>query len=135
MADKFDKIVETADKLYSEFEVTKLYDYLYQFKDCENDEILWRLARTATDKGKASGKADVKKACIYEAYGYVQQALKINKNNYACHKWYAILLDYTGEYEGTKKRISNAYLVKEHFLKAIELNPKDATSIHSLGYW
>jgi len=30
-------------------------------------------------------------------------------------QWYAILLDYTGEYEGTKQRITNSYLVKEHF--------------------
>lgn len=81
-----DKIVEMADKLYSEFEVTKLYDYLIEFKDCENDEILWRLARAATDKGKASGKPEVKKACIYEAYEYIKRALEINQNNYACHK-------------------------------------------------
>ena len=31
-------------------------------------------------------------------------------------QWYAILLDYVGEYEGTKQRIANAFLVKEHFI-------------------
>ncbi|WAR12094.1 RMD1-like protein [Mya arenaria] len=30
------------------------------------------------------------------------------------HKWYAILLDYTGEFEGKKQRIKNAFQVKEH---------------------
>lgn len=50
-------------------------------------------------------------------------------------QWYAILLDIVGGYEGTKKRIENAYVVKEHFQKANELNPEDATSLHTLGFW
>jgi len=29
-------------------------------------------------------------------------------------QWYAILLDYTAEIEGRKKRIQNSYLVKQH---------------------
>src|SRR6218665_1097724 len=31
-------------------------------------------------------------------------------------QWYAIMLDYVGEYEGTKERISKAYHIKDHFL-------------------
>ncbi|KAL3859144.1 hypothetical protein ACJMK2_009376 [Sinanodonta woodiana] len=128
-------IILEADKLYAQDEVFKLYDFLFQYKDMANDEILWRLARATVDKGKHSEDPNVKKMCMYEAFEYIKQALALNSNNFACHKWYAILLDYTGEYEGTKKRIANSFLVRKHFVKAIKLNPKDATSLHSLGYW
>ncbi|KAL4235115.1 regulator of microtubule dynamics [Mactra antiquata] len=127
-------ITEEADRLYSENKAEELYTYLVQFKDQENDEILWRLARAAVDKGKLSD-VNEKKALYYEAYDYIKRALALNDNNFAVHKWYAVLLDYTGELEGKKQRIKNSYEVKEHFERAIELNPSDATSIHSLGYW
>jgi len=31
-------------------------------------------------------------------------------------QWYAIMLDYVGEYEGTKERISKAFKIKDHFV-------------------
>jgi tetratricopeptide (TPR) repeat protein len=46
---------------------------------------------------------------------------------------YAILLDYIGEYEGTKARIEKAYIVREHMELAIKLDPLDATSRHIFG--
>nr|XP_055159356.1 regulator of microtubule dynamics protein 1 isoform X3 [Nyctereutes procyonoides] len=49
--------------------------------------------------------------------------------------WYAICISDVGDYEGIKAKIANAYVIKEHFEKAIELNPKDATSIHLMGIW
>ncbi|XP_061197194.1 regulator of microtubule dynamics protein 1-like [Saccostrea echinata] len=133
--DELKTVIETADKLYLDYKIQELYDYLIEFKDCESDEVMWRLARAATDKGKASSDQKVKKSCMYEAFEYAKKALQLNDKNFACHKWYAVLLDYTGEYEGTKARISNSFSVKKHFLRAVELNPKDATSIHSIGYW
>lgn len=132
--DKLQQILKEADRLYSQNEAMALYDYLIQFKDMENDEVLWRLARAAVDKGKLS-KDNEKKRLYYEAFDYVKKALTLNQDNFAVHKWYAILLDYTGEFEGNKQRITNSFQVKQHFQRAIELNPKDATSIHSLGQW
>lgn len=129
-----DKVIEEAKKLYDQNEMMSLYDLLVKYKDCNNDEILWRLARAACDKGKILGGKEREKF-MYEGFEYVKKALELNPENSACHKWYAIMLDYIGGYEGTKKRISNAYTIKEHFLKAIELNPKDPTCYYSLGYW
>ncbi|XP_022344321.2 regulator of microtubule dynamics protein 1-like [Crassostrea virginica] len=131
----YKEVIDAAEKLYQEFKVQDLYDFLIKFKECENDEVLWRLARATTDKGKASADQEEKRSCMFEAFEYAKKALQLNENNFACHKWYAVLLDYTGEYEGTKARISNSFDVKKHFLRATELNPNDATSIHSLGYW
>lgn len=83
-------VIETAEQLYQDYKVQELYDYLVQFKDYTNDEVLWRLARATTDKGKDSTDAEVKKSCMFEAFEYAKRALQINENNFACHKVYKI---------------------------------------------
>lgn len=130
------QVIRVADKLYSETEVEQLYVHLKPFKESTNPEVIWRLARATCDKAKSTSDKTLRKELMYEALSYAERALALGKDtNFACHKWYAIMLDYVGEYEGTKERISKAYHIKDHFLKAIELNPKDATSVHLIGYW
>ncbi|XP_012945020.1 regulator of microtubule dynamics protein 1 [Aplysia californica] len=128
------QLIEEVEALYEKKEFDKMYDLLIPHKDTTDADVLWRLARAATEVGKARG-GEERQAKIFEAFGYSTRALELDDKNFACHKWYGILLDYTAEYEGTKQRISNAYKVKEHFMKAIELNPKDATTMYCLGLW
>nr|KAI8762001.1 regulator of microtubule dynamics protein 1 [Biomphalaria glabrata] len=128
------KVIDESEALYEKKDFPGCYDLLVAHENSNDANILWRLARAATEKGKM-GEGDERKKYIYEAWGYISKALELDNTNFACHKWYGILLDYTAEYEGTKQRISNAFKVKEHFMKAIELNPKDATTLHCLGYW
>ena len=45
------------------------------------------------------------------------------------------MLDKKSSYEGLKERISRSFDVKKHIERACELNPKDGTSFHLLGYW
>lgn len=131
-----DLIIEEADRLYHSYEILPHYNHLIQHKDSNNDDILWRLARATRDVANmASTTSDDKKRLTYEALEYVKRALDLNGTNYACHKWYAICLSDVGDYEGVKQKISNAYVIKDHFEKAIALNPKDATSVHLLGLW
>lgn len=128
-------ITTQADELYLQNSVDELYEHMKKFSDSSDAEILWRLARATCDKAKSSSDKTQRKELMYDAFHAAERAIKAGDSNFACHKWYAIMLDYVGEYEGTKERISNAFKIKEHFLKAIELNPKDATSVHLLGYW
>ncbi|CAG5124129.1 unnamed protein product [Candidula unifasciata] len=128
------KLLDEADALFDKKDFLATYDLLIPHKDSKDANILWRLARAAADKGKMFD-GDVKKKLIYEAFEYIKKALELDDNNSSCHKWYGILLDYTGEYEGTKQKIANAFTVRDHFQKAIELNPKDATSKHCMGVW
>lgn len=102
-------VIETAEQLYQDYKVQELYDYLVQFKDCTNDEVLWRLARATTDKGKASTDAEVKKSCMFEAFEYAKRALQINENNSACHKVYTINY-FLYLYVGLCLRINNKHL-------------------------
>ncbi|XP_014679400.1 PREDICTED: regulator of microtubule dynamics protein 1-like isoform X3 [Priapulus caudatus] len=130
-----DEIVEMADNLYDHHEVDKLYEFLSQYKDSKNDEIQWRLARAASDKSKKETDETKKKELTYEGLHHAEIAVKLNENNFAAHKWYAAQLAYVGFYGNFKIQIQNSYIVRDHFGKAIALNPQDATSIHSLGYW
>ncbi|KAK3761065.1 hypothetical protein RRG08_022470 [Elysia crispata] len=128
------KVIDESETLYEKKDFSATYDLLIPHKECNDANVLWRLARAATEKGKMGNEAE-RKQHIFEAWDYISKALELDDNNFACHKWYGILLDYTAEYEGTKKRISNAYEVKKHFMRAIELNPTDATTMYCLGYW
>ncbi|TFK10932.1 Regulator of microtubule dynamics protein 1 [Platysternon megacephalum] len=133
---KVEEIIEQADYLYGSGETKKLYQLLTQHKNSEDVEILWRLARASRDLAQLSStSAEEKKQLVYEALEYAKKALEKNESSFAVHKWYAICISDVGDYEGIKTKIANAYVIKEHFQKAIELNPKDATSIHLMGIW
>lgn len=131
-----EEIIEQADYLYGSGETEKLYHLLVKYKDSDNAEFLWRLARASRDLALLSStSAEDKKRLMYEAFDYSRNALEKNESSSAAHKWYAICISDIGDYEGTKIKIGNAYVVKEHLQRAIELNPKDATAIHILGLW
>lgn len=95
---------------------------------------------------------------------FLKRALKVDQTLPFLTQWYAVCLSDVGEYEGVKVKIGNSYIIREHlevrghlgqchiiivshfncilnwnmslFLqRAVELNPKDATSLHILGYW
>ncbi|XP_058524756.1 regulator of microtubule dynamics protein 1 [Ochotona princeps] len=133
---KVEEILEQADYLYESGDTEKLYQLLTQYKESEDAELLWRLARASRDMAQLSGTSEEeKKLLVYGALEYAQRALEKNQSSSAAHKWYAICISDVGDYEGIKAKIANAYIIKEHFEKAIALNPKDATSIHLMGIW
>ena len=138
--------VKHADELYrskeedkdsNEIEIVKnLHTYLTQYKESSNPELLWRLARASRDLANLSVTDEsTKKSLTYEAHEYAKRALAAGEENFSCHKWYAITLSSVGDFEGTKQKISNAYEIQNHFKKAIELSPSDATCYHLLGRW
>ena len=79
-------LIAKADALYSQNAIDELYRLLVNYKDCEDDEVLWRLARAACDKAKQTTDKEQKKALTYEAFEYVKRALQLNDNNFAAHK-------------------------------------------------
>lgn len=70
---------------------------------------------------------------IREGFALADEALKINEQDFAIHKWLAILMDAKGELDGIKARVSQLETVKKHMIRAVELNPDDPTSWHLLG--
>lgn len=134
--------IKHADELYRSKEknelesVKKLHAFLMQYKDGNNPDLLWRLARASRDLACLSvTDVNSKKSLTYEAHEYAKKALAYAEENFAAHKWYAITLSAVGDYETMKQKISNAYVIEKHFKRAIELNPLDATCYHLLGRW
>lgn len=84
---------------------------------------------------KLSSSPAEQKELDFEAFSYVERALALDPENFAVHKWMFILLDKKSSYEGLKQRISQSFEVKKHIVRACELNPKDGTSFHLLGFW
>ncbi|NXX88709.1 RMD1 protein, partial [Centropus bengalensis] len=131
-----EEVLEQADYLYGSGETEKLYQLLVQHKNSDDAELLWRLARASRDLAQLSStSAEEKRQLAYEALEYAKKALEKNESNFAAHKWYAICLSDVGDFEGIKTKIGNAIVIKEHFQRAVELNPKDATTIHLIGIW
>ncbi|NXW08580.1 RMD1 protein, partial [Fregetta grallaria] len=109
---------------------------VFLFITSDDAELLWRLARASRDLAQLSStSAEEKRQLAYEALEYAKKALEKNESNFAAHKWYGICLSDVGDFEGIKTKIGNAVVIKEHFQRAIELNPKDATTIHLIGIW
>lgn len=54
-----------------------------------------------------------------EALDYVEEALALNQENFAVHKWMSILIDTVSGYEGTKARISESFNVRHHMLVSV----------------
>ncbi|XP_071785257.1 regulator of microtubule dynamics protein 1-like isoform X2 [Asterias amurensis] len=137
MADNTDAaIMEESDKLYNENKPLEHYDFISKHKESKNVDVLWRLCRACRDKAQmtATSAAD-KKTLTYEALDISKRCLEINEQHFASHKWFAICISEVGDYEGIKKKVANAFIIRDHFLKAIELNPADATCYHLMGLW
>lgn len=131
-----EELLEQADYLYSCAESEKLYQLLLQHKNRDDAEFLWRLARATRDMALLPDTAaDRKKQLVYEAYDCAKRALDRDETCFAAHKWYAICLGDTGDYEGIKVKLGNSYIIRDHLERATELNPKDATSLYIIGYW
>lgn len=130
------ELVDQVEALYSEHRFKETYELLLPHKDCDDPEVLWRFVRASRDRATMDevGK-DEKKKIIFAAFDVATRAVKLGDNNYACHKWYGIMLSQTGDYNGTKNKIENSPAMRKHFERAIELNPSDSTSQHLMGMW
>lgn len=74
------------------------------------------MARAARDKALKDNtiSKDDKKSLIYEAFECSKRALEADENNFGSHKWFAITIGDVGDYEGTKAKIANAFLIRDH---------------------
>ncbi len=114
---------------------------LAKFKEAEqldpdNPEILWKLARAYFDiADQDETNIELQKANIYPGFEYAQRCVEIAPNTAEGHQYYSILIGRIGEIEGTKQKIENSYAVREHTMKAIELDPDNDSNYHVMGRW
>ena len=126
-----------ADKLHGDHNVHSTFKLLNDsfLAGQQHPEVLFRLGRALFDlSGETTDKAE-KQSLLERGLSICKVCLDADPNNFAGHKWYGILLGSTGEFLATKIKIANAFIVRDHFKKAVELCPMDATIQHCLGKW
>lgn len=102
----------------------------------DNAEVLWKEARGYFDFADQKPDDEAwQKENLYPGFEKAKKALELDDNSAGAHKWYAILIGRVGELEGTKQKILNSYPMKEHTLRAIELDPTEAANYHVMGRW
>ena len=102
----------------------------------EDVDFLWRMARGYFAIGDQNqDNEQIQKDNYYPGLEKAKKALEINPEIAQPHQYYAILIGKVGELEGTKQKIINSYEVKEHALKAIELDPENDSNYHVMGIW
>ncbi|XP_077863380.1 regulator of microtubule dynamics protein 1-like [Saccoglossus kowalevskii] len=76
-----------------------------------------------------------KSMCLLSGKDHAFAAITLDDNCPDAHKWYALCVGSSGQYESTQQRITNGFLYKEHIEKAIRLRPTEASLRHFLGRW
>uniref|UniRef100_A0A1B6LQ53 Regulator of microtubule dynamics protein 1 n=2 Tax=Graphocephala atropunctata TaxID=36148 RepID=A0A1B6LQ53_9HEMI len=128
--------IQESDELFESNKYQEAISALLPFKDGSDVEVLWRLSRAQYKVSQSSSVSDKeKKELIHEAYERIKKALELDDSHWAIHKWMSVLLDAESEYEGIKARVTQLENVKRHMLRAVELNPTDATTHYMLGSW
>ncbi|KAL8616392.1 hypothetical protein ACOMHN_032246 [Nucella lapillus] len=131
-------ILTEADDLLKDHKYEELQQLLSSYKHIDKAELLWRLAQAYCVWAKLQGeKGDMhkRKALMEEGFTFAQRALRLNEHSSHCHSWYATMLHYTSEFHGIRTHYLNAFTIRDHYEKAVTLDPTDAVSLHSLGYW
>jgi predicted Zn-dependent protease len=102
----------------------------------ENPEVLWKIARAYFDfADQQPDNLEVQKKNVYPGFEYAKKCVEKYPQVAGGHQYYAILIGRIGEIEGTKQKITNSYAVREHTLKAIELDPIEDANYHVMGRW
>lgn len=137
MAQGFGDLIDKSDVAHDDDDYAATYALLQQAEELEADnfEVIWRLARAHFDFSDNSEDETVISDNIYSGMDYAKRALEMDDTKAESHKWYGILIARVGELEGKKQTILNSYEVKEHTLKAIELDPDDDGNYHVMGRW
>lgn len=133
----WEAVVAEADKVQAGCDYATVKTLLFTAIDGgdKHPELLWRAARNCYDLCQESTDKAVREELIKKGFDLVTAAAEADRNSFAAQKWMGIILGSLGEFVATKEKIANAYIIRDHFLKAIELNPNDATIQHCMGKW
>jgi hypothetical protein len=108
----------------------------------ERTELLWRLARAKLGASSLEAVGSASRFALQDqAKADAAQALALsdapgNAESHHAHKWFAITtIKAAKEQGGTTESIKASGVYKEHILKAIEIDPRDANAHALLGMW
>ena len=101
----------------------------------EDADFLWRMARHHFNMSDITTDEEVIEREIYAGMDYAEKGLAADTMNADAQGYYGILIGRVGEIEGTEQKIRNSYDVRDHTMKAIELDPDNDSWQHVMGRW
>ena len=101
----------------------------------QNYEALWKAAREAIGLGEFERDGAPRAEFFRKGEEYAQKAVEANPADAEGHFNLARALGRRALTMGTRDRIKFAGVVREHALKALELNPQHAGALHVMGVW
>lgn len=126
--------LKKADELFDSNKFQETIDLLNSLDgEQKNPQVLYRAGRSMYKLSSETSDSSKKSQLIREAFEKLKEALALDENHYAIHKWYAVLLDAKSNLDGIKERVKQLENVQKHMRKAVELNPQDPTSRYILG--
>jgi len=79
--------------------------------------------------------ADERQRLLELAEKSAATSVQLKGDNAPARRFYGIAMNATGEFSTTSDYIAKSYKVKEQWLKAVELDPKDPNARHLIGRW
>lgn len=55
------------------------------------------------------------------AVAYADRAIQADGQNFACHKWMGIILSWSSEFQGTRRKIERSFDIRDHFMVSVEV--------------
>lgn len=103
--------------------------------DPNNVETLWRLTRTFVELGELATEKSQKRRFYQAAMGHGQAAVAADSESCIAFTWLSIAEGVTAARVGFKERVRLAWQIREHALKAIELDPTSDIAYHVMARW
>ncbi|KEG09505.1 regulator of microtubule dynamics protein 1 [Trypanosoma grayi] len=133
----WEQVAQEADDAVTAKDVKGCYEILRKAHEngVHHLQLTWRYARALYDMAEETTEKREREKYFKEGLEWAKKAVEEDPNFYASHKWLGILLSAQNEFISTKEKVANAYIIRDHFLKALELKDDDATSLHCMGMW
>lgn len=103
--------------------------------DSTDANALWRLARAYVELGELATEKSQKRRFFEEAMRDGKSAIVADSQSYIAYTWLAIAEGTSAGVADFGQRVKLAWLVRDHALKAIELNPKSDIAYHIMARW
>ncbi|XP_056125397.1 regulator of microtubule dynamics protein 3 [Rhinichthys klamathensis goyatoka] len=101
----------------------------------DNMEFMWRLARAYSDMCETTGNREEKRNYAEQGHYEAEAALTRNGLSADCHKWFAVLVRLSSQYESIHGKLKSGRVLKEHLDRALALRDDDPTCFYLLGRW
>eukprot|EP00995_Heteronema_vittatum_P002106 NODE_1301_length_1006_cov_232.474399_g904_i0.p1 GENE.NODE_1301_length_1006_cov_232.474399_g904_i0~~NODE_1301_length_1006_cov_232.474399_g904_i0.p1 ORF type:complete len:201 (+),score=55.62 NODE_1301_length_1006_cov_232.474399_g904_i0:69-671(+) len=126
-----------ADEFVENGQVTEAFAMFEKEYEGHADDVeaTWRYARVLYQMGEEIDDAKTKEAHFRKGLEMAQKAEQQDPKCPYAHKWLGICLSKMADFLPTKEKIGNAFVIRDHWTKCLELCPDDASTTYAMGKW